>query len=125
MPRLVDKVAIVTGGGGGIGGAICKLFAAEGARMAAVDVNREGADGVVRDIAGAGGEAIACINDVSQAEEVEAVVAAAKAAFGAVHILVNCAAVITPTVDVVGLSEEDWDRAEALVTTMSKRRSTS
>ena len=114
MPRLDDKVAIVTGGGGGIGGAICKLFAAEGAKVAAVDVDRDGTEGVIEEIEGAGGEAIACINDVSQAQEVEAVVAAAKAAFGAVHILVNCAAVITPTVDVVGLSEEDWDRALAV-----------
>jgi NAD(P)-dependent dehydrogenase (short-subunit alcohol dehydrogenase family) len=114
MKRLVGKVAIVTGAGGDIGRAIGRLLAEEGARVACADVDADAAQATVGAITQAGGEAIICHNDVSIGKEVEAVVRATVGAFGAVHILVTCASVVTPTSTVVDLSEEDWDRAFAV-----------
>jgi NAD(P)-dependent dehydrogenase (short-subunit alcohol dehydrogenase family) len=114
MPKLQGKTAIITGAGGGIGGAIARLYAAEGARVACVDIDADDAAKTVRDIEQQGGTAIACVNDVSRAADVAEVVEATRQAFGAIHILVNSVATLTPRVSVVDLSEEDWDRAFAV-----------
>jgi len=94
MDKLQNKVAIITGASKGIGAAIAKAYAAEGA---AVVVNyassREGADRVVADITGAGGKAIAVSGDVSKTADVETIFAAAQKAFGKLDILVNNAGV--------------------------------
>jgi NAD(P)-dependent dehydrogenase (short-subunit alcohol dehydrogenase family) len=114
MPKLQGKTAIITGAGGGIGGAIARLYAAEGARVACVDVNAEELARTVRDIEEKGGAAIACLNDVSRAAEVEQAVAQTRRTLGSIEIMVNSVATITPRVSVVELSEEDWDRAFAV-----------
>ncbi len=114
VKKLVDKSAIVTGAGGGIGGAISRLLAEEGARVACVDVDAAAAEETVHRISEMGGEAIVCHSDVSNGKGAESAVRAALEAFGAVQILVNCAAVLTPTCRVTELSEEDWDRAFAV-----------
>ncbi len=111
---LAGKVAIVTGAGGGIGGAIGKRLAEAGARVACADVNAAAAAATARAITGGGGKAIVCHNDVSKENQAEAVVQATLGAFGTVHILVNCAAVVTPTCSVIDLSEKDWDQAFAV-----------
>jgi NAD(P)-dependent dehydrogenase (short-subunit alcohol dehydrogenase family) len=114
MPKLQGKTAIITGAGGGIGGAIARLYAAEGARVACVDIDGEDAAKTVRGIEENGGAAIACIHDVSRAAEVEQAVGLTRRAFGSIDILVNSVATLTPRVSVVDLSEEDWDRAFAV-----------
>lgn len=91
-----DKAAIVTGGGSGLGAATARRLAAEGARVALLDVNLEQAETVAAEI---GGIAIAC--DVSSAEAAEAAVAKAAEAHGDARILVNCAG-IAPASRVVG-----------------------
>ncbi len=114
MNKLAERTAIVTGAGGGIGGAIARLFAEQGARVACADVDAATAEATAKAIADAGGEAIVCQNDVSIGSEAESVVRATLDAFGAVRILVNCAAVVTPACSVMDLSEEDWDLAFAV-----------
>jgi NAD(P)-dependent dehydrogenase (short-subunit alcohol dehydrogenase family) len=106
--RLKDRVAIVTGAGGGIGAATAKRFAAEGASVVVADVMDEQAAAVVAEIEGAGGVAIAAHCNVADKSEVDALVAAAVDAFGTVHILVNNAG-ITRDGFAAKLTEEKWD----------------
>jgi 3-oxoacyl-[acyl-carrier protein] reductase len=90
VPKLAGKVAVVTGASKGIGAAIAKALAAEGA---AVVVNyassQTGADAVVNAITAAGGKAVAAHGDVSKAAEAQGIIDAALAAFGRLDILVN------------------------------------
>ncbi len=94
--KAQDKAAIVTGGGSGLGAATARRLAAEGAKVALLDVNLEQAEKVAGEI---GGIAIAC--DVSNAQAAEAAVAKAAEAHGDARILVNCAG-IAPATRVVG-----------------------
>jgi len=89
MRRLEKKVAIVTGGGGGIGGAVCRRFAAEGAAVAVFDVNGEAAGDVAEAITSAGGKALAVAADITDLAAVKAGVRQTSEALGDVSILVN------------------------------------
>jgi NAD(P)-dependent dehydrogenase (short-subunit alcohol dehydrogenase family) len=93
--RLSGKVAIVTGGGSGIGRAVALRFAAEGAAVLVADVAGENATRVAGEITGGGGQAIAMAVDVSDPEQVEAMVASAIAGFGGVDILMTAAGVLS------------------------------
>ena len=94
--KAQDKAAIVTGGGSGLGAATARRLAAEGAKVALLDINLEQAEKVAAEI---GGIAIAC--DVSSADAAEAAIAKAADAHGDARILVNCAG-IAPASRVVG-----------------------
>ena len=72
--RLKDKIVIVTGAAGGIGGAISARFAAEGARVVVTDMNGEGAEATAAQIRAAGGRARAFASDISTAEGCRAIV---------------------------------------------------
>ena len=89
MNRFQDRTVVVTGGGGGIGGATCRRFAAEGARVAVFDLNEAAAAGVVEAIRAAGGTAQAFRCDITARGEVDAAVAAVEAALGPIDVLVN------------------------------------
>ena len=89
MGRFVDKTVIVTGGGGGIGGATCRRFAAEGANVAVFDMNLEAAQKVAADIKAAGGHAAAFKCDITDRAAVDAAVASATAQWGPIDVLVN------------------------------------
>jgi 3-oxoacyl-[acyl-carrier protein] reductase len=94
MGRLQDKVAVVTGASKGIGAAIAREFAAEGARVVVnYASSREGADKVVSEITAKGGKAIAVGADVSKVSDVKVLFEATKQAYGRVDILVNNAGV--------------------------------
>jgi 3-oxoacyl-[acyl-carrier protein] reductase len=107
--KLESKVAIVTGGGRGIGRAIALTLASEGAKVV-VNYSRsaEAAEAVVAEIVAAGGEALAVQADVASSEQVSALIKATTERFGQVDILVNNAG-ITRDKLVMRMSEEDWD----------------
>ncbi|TCV91109.1 3-oxoacyl-[acyl-carrier protein] reductase [Luteibacter rhizovicinus] len=90
MSKLTGKVALVTGASKGIGAAIAKALAAEGASVVVnYASSKAGADTVVAEIAAAGGKAVAARGDVSKAADAQAIVAAAIENFGKLDILVN------------------------------------
>lgn len=89
MTRFADQTVVVTGGGGGIGGASCRRFAAEGARVAVFDLNTEAAEAVAAGIRAAGGQAQAFTCDITDRASVDAAVAATEAALGSIDVLVN------------------------------------
>ncbi len=94
MNKLTNKVALVTGASKGIGAAIAKALAAEGASVVVnYATSKAGADQVVDDIYKAGGKAVAVGGDVSKAAEVQGLVAAALTNYGRLDILVNNAGV--------------------------------
>jgi NAD(P)-dependent dehydrogenase (short-subunit alcohol dehydrogenase family) len=108
---LEGRVAIVTGGGGEIGSAIAKRFAAEGAAVLVADISADKAQVVVDDIAQAGGSASAVALDVTNPDQCEEVVATAVSTFGKLTTLANVAATVTPQGTVETLSFDDWRSA--------------
>ncbi len=92
---LTDQVALVTGGSRGIGRAICKALAAEGAKVACIyKGSKEAADGLVQEIGHAGGMAVALQADVARDEDVKKCVEHIEKEWGPVNILVNNAGII-------------------------------
>jgi NAD(P)-dependent dehydrogenase (short-subunit alcohol dehydrogenase family) len=113
--RLDGKVALVTGGGGGMGKVAAERFAAEGARVMIADVADDEAEQAAAGIVAAGGEADAVHADVSRAADAEAMVAATMDRFGALTVLFNNAGVFLPGDDSVLTTPEDvWDRVIAI-----------
>lgn len=91
--RLAGLTAIVTGAAGGIGSACCLLFAREGAAVVAVDQDGAGAEKIAGEVRACGGRSLAFTADIRDRLQIEAMAAAAAAAFGQVHVLVNNAGI--------------------------------
>lgn len=89
MGRLDGRTAVVTGGGGGIGGATCRRFAEEGARVAVLDLDADAAEAVAAAIRAGAGQAEAFRCDITNRASVDAAVAATEAKWGPIDILVN------------------------------------
>lgn len=89
MNRFEGRTVVVTGGGGGIGGATCRRFAKEGARVAVLDLNLAGAESVAVAIRADGGQAQAFLCDITDRASVDAAVSALEAALGPIDVLVN------------------------------------
>jgi 2-hydroxycyclohexanecarboxyl-CoA dehydrogenase len=110
---LAGRVALVTGGGSGIGRSISLSIGRAGASVAILDINGAGAEQTVATMTGAGGRACAVTADVADADAVRAAVTQVHAAFGPVHILVNVAG-IGAFVPLLEMSQAEWDRMIAV-----------
>ena len=111
MALLTGRVAVVSGGGGDIGGGIARRFAKEGAALAICDLSLEKAEKVARQIRSDGGRAIAIAVDVSQAEQCEAAAMQTVVEFGKITTLVNASATVSPDGNVEKIALADWRRA--------------
>jgi 3-oxoacyl-[acyl-carrier protein] reductase len=110
---LEGRVAIVTGGGGGLGEGICYSLAAAGAHVAAVDVARGEAERVAEQVSSTGARSIALEADVSDLSGTQAMVENVVEEFGGVDVLVNNAA-IYPLRPWTEIDEQEWDRVMAV-----------
>jgi NAD(P)-dependent dehydrogenase (short-subunit alcohol dehydrogenase family) len=110
MTTFEGKVAIVTGGGSGLGEAIAKELAAKGASVVVSDINMAGAERVAGEIGGAGGTASACEQDTARAEDCERVVRHAVDVYGALHLAVNNAGIGGKNALAGETDLADWDR---------------
>lgn len=110
FPRhdLTGRVALVTGGGGGIGSCVCRRLAEAGAKVAVNDTNAGAVDRVVAEITQAGGIARSGIADITDTDAVNAMVAGIAADWGGVDILVNNAGFVRDR-RVQKMSDEEWD----------------
>ena len=109
MAGLVDgKVALVTGGGNGIGREAALLFAREGARVAVADYEAESAAQTVALINGAGGQAISLSGDVTVAAQVKAMLDGTIAAYGRIDCAFNNAGIAGHQVDATGQLTHEW-----------------
>lgn len=109
--KLQDKVAIVTGAASGFGRGIAELFALEGARVIAADINGEGA----RQLAAALGNSVVAVScDVSKKADVDAMVRAATEAFGGLDIVVNNAGITHRNQPLLDVGEAEFDRIYAV-----------
>jgi meso-butanediol dehydrogenase/(S,S)-butanediol dehydrogenase/diacetyl reductase len=111
--RLKDKVAIITGGGSGIGRASAELFAREGAKVVVADFNEKAGQEAVAAIRQAGGEAIFVPVDVSDSAQVQRLVDTTLQAYGGIDILVNNAGILLFGT-ALDTSLQDWERVIAI-----------
>jgi 3-oxoacyl-[acyl-carrier protein] reductase len=107
MTKLAGKTALVSGSGRGIGAAIARKLASEGARVVVNDIDAAPAEATVQAIAAAGGEAVACVGDVTAAEFAPRFVATALDRYGALDIIVNNAGYAWDGV-IQKLTDEQW-----------------
>ena len=105
MFQLNHKVALVTGGGSGIGKEVCKVFSLQGAEVIVMDVNKEAANETVNEIITQGGKSTSIALDVTNQEQV----IAAFQSISNIHILVNCAG-ISHIGNATNTSETDFDK---------------
>ena len=110
MNGFEGKVAIVTGGGSGLGEAIAKSLAAKRVKVIVSDINLKGAERVVREITGAGGTASASQHDTAKAADSERVVAHAVSTYGALHYAVNNAGIGGAAAPAGEVDLADWQR---------------
>lgn len=110
MARLNDKVAIITGGGSGIGQETSLLFAKEGAKVVVADWVAEGGEATVREIKAAGGEATFVQVDVSKAKDAEKMVKTAVATYGRLDTLFNNAGIL---LEPIGFRTADYKEENA------------
>jgi NAD(P)-dependent dehydrogenase (short-subunit alcohol dehydrogenase family) len=112
--RLAETVAVVTGGGRGIGRAVCLAFAREGARVAIAARTGGEIEQVASEIRGLGGTALAIATDVADQHSVTSMVDATLGAFGRIDILVNNAAINHAPRPVVELDPGEWEAVLAV-----------
>lgn len=108
--RLDGKVAVVTGGAGGLGSAICTLFANVGAAVACVDVDGDAAERLAGEIRDNAGKAIGVQCDVASESSTQDAATRIAGQLGAATVLVNCAAVLDRSGSILDVDLQEWDR---------------
>jgi len=106
--QWADKVALVAGGGSGIGRATCEIFAERGGAVAVADINEKAARSVAEAITAKGGKAAACPCDVTRWEQVEAAVGTARRVLGRLDVVINCAGTLRSHL-LEETSESEWN----------------
>ena len=114
MERLKDRVAIITGGGSGIGKAIAKAFVREGAKVALAARTVANLEKTVEELTSAGGGAIAIPTDITQEQQVIDMVAKVIDVFGKIDILVNNSGIGGPVCNVVDMKLDEWNYSFAV-----------
>jgi NAD(P)-dependent dehydrogenase (short-subunit alcohol dehydrogenase family) len=112
-PKLLDRTAIITGAGSGIGRASALLFAQHGANVVVADIVESAGQETVQEIAAAGGTAMFLRTDVTRATDLQALVQAAMTSYGRLDVLFNNAGVTIPAT-VEETTDEVWDRSIAV-----------
>ncbi len=108
MGRLQDRIALITGAGGGLGLAMAKLFAAEGAHVVLTDIDGDSIEAGAAEIASAGGRAAFLRGDVTSEDDVQAMIGAVQRIGDRLHVLVNNAGNLLRT-DFRHMSDADWE----------------
>lgn len=114
MMRLRDRIAVVTGGGSGIGRAITAAFVAEGAAVAAAGRNLSRLEQAAREIGTSGGRVLAVKADISDEDDVRKLVAATIAEFGRIDILVNNGGIMGPSTTIYETDLDKWNETLAI-----------
>jgi NAD(P)-dependent dehydrogenase (short-subunit alcohol dehydrogenase family) len=112
--KLENKVALVTGGGSGMGRATAKLLAAEGARVGVLDFKEEGLREVIAEIEAAGGQALPLLADVSQPDQMQAAVQKLIEIWGRLDIVFANAGINGLWAPIEEIEPEEWDRTMAI-----------
>jgi NAD(P)-dependent dehydrogenase (short-subunit alcohol dehydrogenase family) len=112
--RFADKVAFVSGAGGGIGRATAIAFAREGANVVVADIDEQANADTARRVEVAGGRVVAVRCDVSRATDVQAAMDATVHAYGGLDVAFNNAGIEQPTTPLAEIDENDWDRVIAI-----------
>lgn len=109
MTKLQDKTAIITGGAQGIGFATVKKMLHEGAKVALVDINQEGIDLAIKELATYDAQIISIVADITDNKNVQTVVDKTIDSFGSIDILINNAG-ITADAQLLKMEENQWDK---------------
>jgi len=112
--ELTDKIAIVTGGAGGIGSEISKAFAGAGAKVVITSRSKERMDKTINEIKASSGEALAIATDVTDPEQVDRMAEQTVDTYGRIDILVNCAGGASQMRDPLEVPFEEWNAIVAL-----------
>lgn len=110
MKKLENKVALVTGAGSGLGKAISLLFASEGARVVAADINETGLAALKEEISGIGGVITTVVANMAKAEDIENMISLAVKEYGTLDILVNNAGIMDNFSPVAEVEDQVWQR---------------